>query len=465
LAKSKKSETTSSKESLPSTKASADAKAVADKTGGKQTPLTKPSKVVKGPMTMEELLSSTGYKITVLKRGQEITGKVLTVNRSEILVDIGAKSEGIVYGREIAANPDLLLSLTPGDSIEATVIYPENEQGQVVLSLRKHSGDKRWNELEERRDSGETIEVAAVEVNRGGIICEYFGLRGFLPASQLSQMPSSMGDLIGKKLTVSVIEVDRPSNRLIFTQKQQGTKDIEQVRKQLANIKVGEKYKGVITAILPFGIFVEIDLGERQAKKDSIASLQNDKGEGQERKDSGYIEPYGPRPSDSGPKARMTDADESKGKIEGLVHLSEINWEKTEDPTKGFAVGQEIEVVVASKDEEAGRLNLSIKQLGEDPLSKILEQFTVGQKVTGKVSKVTPYGVFVEISVGGKGDKVSKGDKGEIKIDGLMHISKIPPTLGLKVGDTVECEVENVDTATRKVALVPVVKEKPVLYR
>ncbi len=378
---------------------------------------------------MEELLSSTGYKIPILKRGQEVSGKVLSVNRSEILVDIGAKSEGIVYGREIAANPDLLLSLSKGDTIEATVIYPENEQGQVVLSLRKHSGDKRWGDLDEKKDSGEVIDVVAMEVNRGGIICEYFGLRGFLPSSQLSQIPSKLGDLVGKRLNVSVIEADRAGNRLIFTQKQQGGRDIEQIRKQLTSIKVGEKYKGVITAILPFGIFVEI-------------TLKSDK-EGKE-------------------------PEESKNNIEGLVHLSEINWEKTDDPTKDFAVGGEVEVVVVSKDEEAGRLNLSIKQLLPDPFAEMMKQFATGQKVSGKVAKVTPYGVFVTIEA--KSTKVQKGKstKGEgssMTLDGLMHISKIPPTLSLNVGDAIECEVESIDAPARRVALVPVVREKPVLYR
>lgn len=441
-----KSESTSSKESKPEKKIASSPAMRGPRNRQSAAVLADAAGLdVKKPMTMEELLSSTGYIIPILKRGQEVTGKVLSVNRSEILVDIGAKSEGIVYGREIAANPDLLLSLSPGDSIEATVIYPENEQGQVVLSLRKHSGDRRWEELDEKRESGEVIEVAATEVNRGGIICEYFGLRGFLPASQLSQMPSSMGDLVGKKLAVSVIEVDRASNRLIFTQKQQGTKDIEKIRKQLAVIKVGEKYKGVITAILPFGVFVEIEIG-----KEGQEDLEGLEGKEGTKKSS---EPSVP------------------SKIEGLVHLSEINWEKTDDPTKGFTVGQEIEVIVASKDEEAGRLNLSIKQLGEDPLSKMLDQFAAGQKVTGTVSKVTPYGVFVSIEIGKEGKegkkKSSKPSQSSSPfiIDGLMHISKIPPTLGLKVGDAIECEVESIDAATRKIALVPVVKEKPVLYR
>lgn len=374
-------------------------------------------------MTMEQLLAATGYKIPILKRGQEVKGKVLSVSKTEILVDIGAKSEGIVYGREIAANPDLLLSLAPGDPIEATVIYPENEQGQVVLSLRKHSGNRRWGELEEKRDSGETIDVVVVEVNRGGIICEYFGLRGFVPASQLSQVPNKLGDLIGKRLTVSVIEADQVSNRLIFTQKQQ--RDIAAIKGVLSKVKIGEKYKGLVTAILPFGVFVEIEVG--QLGDLAVGQLGGKK-----------------------PNSPIAQEPNDQNKIEGLVHISEISWEKLEDPTKGFSVGQEVDVAVVSKDEEAGRLNLSIRQLQEDPFAKTAQKYAVDQKVKGTVSKVTPYGVFITLEEG---------------LDGLIHISKIPPSTTYAVGDKVECEVESVDVATRRVALVPIATEKPVLYR
>lgn len=350
-------------------------------------------------MTMEELFSSTGYKIPILKRGQEVKGKVLSVSKSEILLDIGAKSEGIIYGREVAANPDLLLTLSPGDTLEATVIYPENEQGQVVLSLRKHSGTRRWTEIEDKKDTGEVIDVVVSEVNRGGLICEYFGIRGFLPASQLLQVNSR--DLIGKKLSVSIIEAEQSTNRLIFSQKTQETKDLGAIKKILSKIKLGDKYQGKITAVLPFGVFVEIE----------------------------------------------ADKDE---KIEGLVHISELTWEKVEDPTKGYSVGQPVEVVAVSKDDEAGRLNLSVKQLSEDPFAQVAQKYSKDQKVSGKVTKVTPYGVFISLEDG---------------LEGLMHISKIPPNMSLNVGDKVDCEVESVDVATRRVALVPIETAKPILYR
>lgn len=349
------------------------------------------------PTTMAELLAATNYQIPALKRGQEVSGKIVLAGPQEILVDIGAKSEGIITGRELSGARDLVSKLSVGDPIEATVLYPENEAGQVVLSLSKLSGARRWTELEEKKKSGEEIEVRAMEANRGGLICDFAGLRGFLPASQLSSMPSKIEDLVGTNMSVRVIEVDKVSNRLIFSQKAPDKKDLSELIKLLAKVKIGEKYKGVVSAILPFGIFVEI-----------------------------------------------------RGKLEGLVHISEISWEKVEDPTSLFKIGDEVEVMVIAKDMTAGRLNLSIKQLLEDPFAKASEKYAKDQKVKGKVARVTPYGVFVTLDAG---------------IEGLVHISKVGPNASYNPGDDIECEIESVDVGARKISLVPIVREKPILYR
>ncbi len=354
-----------------------------------------------GTSPMAALLAQTGFQIPTVRRGQEVSGKIISATRNEILVDIGAKSEGIIFGREIAAAGDLVSKLAPGDTIEATVIQPENDAGQVLLSLRKLSGVKRWAELEETRDSGGEIEVLALEANRGGVICEYFGLRGFLPASQLSQAPSKLGDLIGKRLTVTPIEVDQVSNRLIFSQKRPDKKDLEKVIKTLAKVKIGDKFIGTVTAILPFGIFVEINVGEGE-------------------------------------------------KIEGLVHISEISWEKTPEAPKQFSVGQEAEVIVIAKDLQTGRLNLSVKQLSDDPFAEAAAKYSKDQKVKGTVSKVTPFGVFVTLEEG---------------VEGLVHISKIPPNIAYAVGQDIECEIESVDASVRRISLSPITTEKPILYR
>ena len=367
-----------------------------DKTS--QGPKTKPS--IKQP-TMGELLSSTGYTIPSLRRGQEVHGKIISISKNDVLIDVGGKSEGILAGRELAASRDLFVTLKPGDKIDATVIHPENDAGQVVLSLRKFTGDKRWQDLEEKRKEGGDIEVMPLEVNRGGIICEYFGLRGFLPASQLSQTGGKLEDLIGKNITVRVIEVDRNTNRLIFSQKQPGKQDLEKLLKKLSKVKIGEKYQGIVTAVLPFGIFVEIDA-------------------------------------------------DSQDKLEGLVHVSEISWEKIDDATGMFNVGDKLEVLVVAKEETSGRLNLSLKQLTPDPFVKASSKYSQDQQVKGAVSKITPYGVFVILEEG---------------IECLVHISKIPPDVEYKEGQEVECTIESVDTASRKISLDPVVKKKPVLYR
>lgn len=389
-------------------------------------------------------MASTNYQILTLKRGQEVSGRVVLVGPGEILVDIGAKSEGIISGRGLSGAGDLISKLAVGDVIEATVLYPENEAGQVVLSLAKLSGARRWVELEEKKKSGEEIDVRAIEANRGGLICDFAGLRGFLPASQLggpaSQLafvPPKVEELVGQSLTVKVIEVDRASNRLIFSQKRPEAKDLSELIVLLAKVAIGDKYKGTVSAILPFGIFVEIDL-EKSNGKGKEASL----GKGKE------VSEENTKNLTSKPNGHHNLSPTSK--LEGLVHISEISWDKVEDPLNLFKVGDEVEVMVIAKDTAAGRLNLSIKQLQEDPFVAVSGKYSKDQKVRGKVARMAPYGVFVNLEAG---------------IEGLVHISKIPPNVVYSPGEEIECEIEVVDVAARRISLVPVVREKPLLYR
>lgn len=386
------------------------------------------------PTSMADLLAATGYQSVSLKRNQQVTGKVVSVSGGEVLVDISAKSEGIITGRELAAASDIVSKLSVGDAIDATVIYPENDAGQVVLSLRKLSADARWKDLEEKRESNEEIEVVALEANRGGVICEWQGIRGFLPASQLSlggpasqlaSAPAKLSDLIGKSLSTRVIEVDRGSNRLILSQKQLDKKDLSQILALLSKIEIGQKLSGVVSAVLPFGVFVEVEIGQ--------SDNQTVRSSGKKKPDS--------------PKTRQP---ENLDKLEGLVHISEISWEKVEDPAKYFNVGDKVEVTVIAKDEASGRLNLSIKQLAADPFMEISKKYSKDQEVSVTVTRVTPYGVFVTLEGG---------------LEGLVHISKISPNVTYSLGEVLHCTVESVDTRSRRISLVPVVSEKPVLYR
>lgn len=390
---------------------------------------SKPLKATGARLSMEQLLASQVGKIPVLKRGQEIMGRVVMVSPQEILVDVGGKSEGLIAGKELSSVREIASKIDVGDQIEVTVLYPENDAGQVVLTLRKFTGEKRWGELEERKKDGDEIEVGAVEANRGGIICEFAGLRGFLPASQLASAPSRLESLIGKNLKVRVIEVDRQTNRLIFSQKAPGKKDLAGLIKLLSKVKIGDKYAGVVTAVLPFGVFVEIEVSN-VLKVSKVSQVLQAKKDGEETSDT-------PGSSDI-------------PKLEGLVHISEISWEKIDDPLKIFKVGDEVGVVVITKDMTTGRLNLSIKQLTEDPFVTAAEKYSKEQKVSGTIVRVTPYGVFVALEEG---------------IEGLIHVSKIPPNANWQSGQEIECEIESVDAAARKIVLVPIVLEKPILYR
>lgn len=405
----------------------------------REKPINGDPRSLRSDMTMEQLLQSTGYNIPILKRGQDVKGKIISVTKSEILVDIGAKSEGIIYAKEIAAAGDLVSNLAVGDSLEATVVYPENDAGQVVLSLKKLSGVKRWNELMEKTETGESIEVTVIEVNKGGFICEFYGLRGFLPVSHLSS--NLRGDLVGRRLNVQVIEADKATARLIFSQKpQEESKNKGEILKLLEKAAIGETYQGLVSAILPFGIFVEIELKSTTSSKGTTSTTSiNKKDSEKETRDTRDT-------LDS--RDTLKTADTSK--LEGLVHVSEISWEKTDDPTKQFTVGQPVEVAVIAKDAESGRLNLSIKQLSDDPFLEVSKQYSKGQSVRGKVSKVTPFGVFVILEAG---------------VEGLIHISKISPDLVFEVGQEVKCEIESIDTAAHRISLVPVATAKPVLYR
>lgn len=357
---------------------------------------------------MADLLQSTGYNIPTLRRGQEVVGWVISLTHSEMLLDIGAKSEGIIFGKELSLVQDVVSKIKVGDSIDAVVVFPENDAGQVVLSLKKLSSDKRWAELDEKKETEEAFDVAAVEANKGGLICEWNGIRGFLPASQLSTVPSRIEELIGKTLSVRIIELDRNTNRLIFSQKITNAEDLARIQNLLSKIKIGDKYEGAITAVLPFGVFVEIEVDEG------------------------------------------TNSTKGENKLEGLVHISEISWEKVEDPATLFKAGQKVEVMVISVEQTLGRLNLSIKQLTQDPFGEISEKYTHDLPVKGTISRITPGGAFVELDDG---------------LEGHVPVSKIPQTEPWDVGQSVECLVESVDVKARKVNLVPVVKEKPILYR
>lgn len=371
--------------------------------------MTKDQKVKKStkggggePTTMEELLASSGYELSVPKKGETIKGLVTGVTRKMVMVDIGAKTEGIVAEREYDYAREFIETIKVGDEIDVYVASEENERGQILLSLKRAMFDKLWNMLEDYLKNETEVQVKTVELNRGGMIVRWQGLRGFVPSSQFgASYQGNLQGLVGKTINVKPIEVDREKNRLIFSEKHVSEAvEMEQREVALKAVKVGDTFDGKVTGVLSFGAFVAVTV-------DKIT-------------------------------------------VEGLVHISEISWEKVEDIHKYLKVGDSVKVKVLGVEEGTGKLNLSIKQLQTDPWSLVATKYAAGTTVKGTVSRSAPFGVFVNFEPG---------------VDGLIHVSRVGSFGELKQGEPIEVLVENVDPEHRRMSLGPVLTEVPVGYK
>jgi ribosomal protein S1 len=347
---------------------------------------------------MEELLATVGNAPKILKKGDTVEGAVVSVTHREVLVDIGWKSFGIVAFWELEQVKDYAASLKPGDKVVAQVVNPENDMGYVVLSLRRANMERRWILLNQAKEKGNDLEVVGLETARGGLLVDWQGLRGFIPTTQLEgNLATNLISLIGKKIKVRVLEVDKTINRLVLSQKAAAMGVTPLVQKEkLAKIKPNDVLEGTIAGIAHFGIFVDVD------------------------------------------------------GIEGLVHISEIAWEKVENPAALYKTGDKIEVKVLEVNQDEGKLNLSVKRLTPDPWKNILDRYPLESLIEGKVVRSAPYGFFVKLEPG---------------IEGLLHISKVGSGEEPKVGEKIECMVEKIDPVKRKISLTLVPTEKPVGYR
>lgn len=349
---------------------------------------------------MEELLAQEGYVPRGFKRGDAVEGHVSSISGKEVLIDFGGKMEGVVGEKEWDIVKDFVSRLKPGDKISAIVISAENDKGQMIVSIKKAGSKYRWEKAKELLESGEPVNVRGVEINKGGLIVEFEGLRGFVPGSQLSgEHQSEISRMVNKTFAVKVIEVDETSNRLIFSEKAVTgvadlAKKLEEVR---SKVTVGEKYTGKVSAIMPYGIFVNLDNG-----------------------------------------------------ADGLVHISEISWSKVDDLNSLYKVGEEVEVKAVGINDTDAKLNLSIKQLLADPWQDLAKKYTAEQQIKGKVTRVSSYGIFVQLEEG---------------VEGLIHISKVPPDASFEVGDDTTCTVESVDINAHRISLIPVLKVKPIGYK
>lgn len=342
---------------------------------------------------MDDLLAGSAA-VEQLKASDIVEGTILSKKKNEIWVDLGAQGIGVVMRREISRGQ----TLEVGSTISASVIDPELEDGHVLLSMRRAAKDRGWDELQRIFDNQEIIEVAPYDANRGGLLVEYEGVRGFLPVSQLSagnyprvsgndkdEILQKLNQLTGKSMKVRVLDVSRKENKLIFSEKE-AVKD--ELQDRFAKMSEGDIVQGVVTGVIDFGVFMNVD------------------------------------------------------GIEGLIHISEISWERVEDPKDYVKVGQSIEAKIISIDKD--RLSLSLKQMTEDPWLTEVKEFKKGDTVEGKITRITPFGAFVQLSP---------------SVEALVHVSEMSDEEGVdpekifQLNEKKNFKVLDIDTDSRKIAL------------
>ena len=344
-------------------------------------------------LTMDDLLAGEG-SVKQLIAGETITGTVLSVKKHEVLIDLGAQGVGLVPRREVGFGR----TLSAGDEVTASIVDSELDNGYSLLSLRKAAKDRGWEEVIAKSEAGEIIDVTPYDANRGGLLVEYEGVRGFLPVSQLSaehyprvgssdkdEILQRLNGLVGKEMKVRILDADRRANKLIFSEKE-AIKD--GLAERFASLKVGDTVKGVATGVVDFGVFVNVE------------------------------------------------------GIEGLVHISEISWERVNNPSDYVKVGDALEAKIISIDKD--RLSLSMKQLKKDPWLDEVEAMKPGTKLEGTVTRITPFGAFVQLSPA---------------VEALVHISEmgagsdVDPEKVFTLNERKEFTVLEVDRDNRKISL------------
>jgi small subunit ribosomal protein S1 len=299
---------------------------------------------------MESMLHAE-YDFRQLQRGQIVEGHIVQIRPDEILVDVGSKSEGIIEGRELERlGSEGLSSMHEGDPILVYVVSPEDKSGNVVLSLARAQAERDWRDAQQLFESGEIFEGTVAGYNKGGLIVRMGKVRGFVPSSQIVSIKErgageeALAALVGQKLQLKIIEIDRTRNRLILSERAAMREWRKQHKeKLLSELQEGDIRKGEVISLCDFGAFVDL------------------------------------------------------GGADGLIHLSELSWRRITHPSEVLKVGNEVEVYVLNVDRERKRIGLSLKRLESDPWGTIAQRYHVGQLVEGTITKLVKFGAFARI--------------------------------------------------------------------
>jgi small subunit ribosomal protein S1 len=342
------------------------------------------------PMTMAELLDQPDNEVKSLKHGDVVEGTVVRIDPDEILVDFGGKSEGVVSNRELVnrrprEGEETRPEIEVGQQVLVYVLQPESPEGHAVLSLRRAGLERKWRGMQERFDAGEIVEARVIDHNKGGLIVD-LGVRGFVPISQIVDFPRRPRDeqprdaaqeiaeklqpFVGRTLRLKILEVNRKANRLILSEKVALYEERREKRDELfSSLETGQRVTGVVRSIAPFGVFVDL------------------------------------------------------GGIDGLVHKSELSWNKVNNPETAYQIGDEVEAEVIDINHERGRISLSIRRLQPDPWQESVAKYKIGDVIEGTVTKLVNFGAFVRVEEG---------------LEGLIHISELSHQRVAHPGDVVQ---------------------------
>jgi small subunit ribosomal protein S1 len=349
---------------------------------------------------MEQYLQDPANDYYNLQYGDTVDGVIMHVDRDEVLVDIGSKSEGVVPSKEMSSlMPEEKQELKVGDEVLVFVVQPEDKEGRAVLSLDKARQEKSWRRLQQQFETGDVLQAKVINYNKGGVLVNLDGVRGFVPASQVTgisrgpdaQKQSDMARMVGGSLTLKIIEINRARNRLILSERQ-AVQEVREARKDeiLDTLKEGDVREGTVTSITDFGAFVDI------------------------------------------------------GGADGLVHLSELSWSRVKHPAEILKVSDRVKVYVLNIDNDRKRIALSIKRTQEEPWTTISGRYELGQLVDATITQLASFGAFARLEDG---------------VEGLIHVSEMGdgriqhPRELVKEGDTVPVRIIRIDPARKRIGL------------
>ncbi|MGZ3582397.1 MAG: 30S ribosomal protein S1, partial [Ktedonobacterales bacterium] len=351
---------------------------------------------------MQRLLDEQEAQFKSIKRGDVVEGQIVRIDADEILVDIGLKSEGVLGTRELPQSGYGSLSeLHVGDNVLVYVMQPETPEGHAIVSIKRARLERQWRIAQEQYERGDLLEAEVIDHNKGGLIVNLEGIRGFVPISQILNLKredtadnvetqTKLQNMVGRKLQLKIIEINRNRNRLILSERLAVQEWRAKRREELLNeLQVGEVRKGIVSNLSNFGAFVDL------------------------------------------------------GGADGLVHISQLAWSRVNHPSEVLKVGQEVEVQVLSVDKEKKKIALSIKRAEIDPWTTVEQRYQIGQVVKGTVTKIAPFGAFARIEDG---------------VEGLIHLSELPagqqdPKAVLKEGQEVNVRILRIDPERRRLGL------------